>query len=122
MPSDSLLTRLEALRRRLLAQAFAERLARAVIVVLLFAIVFSVAERWFSVVVHWELFALAGAALALVWASIVTRWCSPALPAVAALLDRLGTTRDRWTSALEFSHRPSTPAQELAHRECAAYL
>lgn len=119
--AEILLPRLAALRRRLSSQVFVEQLARGILACTAAAVLLAALERWGGVRIPWE---LAGAALligALLWAGISVILRVPNIQRFAQLLDRLGATRDRWTTALAFSGSEDD-ARALAHRECMAYL
>jgi hypothetical protein len=122
MLGEPLISRLRALRRRMLAQALVESFARALIVLSLIALGLSVAERWQGTNIPWRLMVPGSIAISLAWAALRTGMRSPTLGEIGALLDRLGATRDRWTTVLAFQNPGHDAVRRAAGMECEKYL
>lgn len=85
------------------------------------AVLLAVGERWAGIRIQWPLVWGALALIVLGWSCIGTLMCVPSLSRFAQLLDRLGATRDRWTTVLAFLNSED-PRHQLAVRECSSYL
>jgi hypothetical protein len=116
---------LRALRRRLHAALFLERLATSALIVCATLVIYGVLNRslFGAPPLRAGLLAYAAAATcALAVIGTLAGRCS--LVEVAGLLDARGQTRDRFVSALAFSEKPAGagPMRELAEQECSAFL
>jgi hypothetical protein len=119
---NDLLRSLRAARRRMRTQGFLDRFIRFTLFAALALIVATAGHRWLAffppVPSEWWLIAPGIAFLA---AFIATMLRPIALRDVAAIVDRLGGTRDRSLTALAFAEK-STPFQQLAEDECRTFL
>ena len=121
-----LLPTLRALRRRMLVRSFLRSAARSILVFYTLLVALSGLAWWFGAFRP----ALSGLAYTLLWpivaglvsGAFITLLKWPALRHVAATIDALGGTRDRFLTALDFSEkeRPSD-MEALAIRESAAF-
>jgi hypothetical protein len=115
---------LRKLRRRHAAQIFARALGRGVLAAAgLFTVLFSL-DYWLRsrpplIGVDGTIILCVGA---LVYALLASVRAAPSISGMAERLDRLARTHDRLTTALAFSDAAPTAMQQMAHRECAAYL
>ncbi len=78
-------------------------------------------ERWGNLQIPWIAVGVGLLAVALLWAVIGMLIRVPRMEKFAQLMDQLGATRDRWTTALAFS-KSNDPTRALALRECTTYL
>ena len=121
-PNDDLQRSLRAARRRLRAQLFLDRVVTFALFGAFALIVIAAARRWLLHAVPpgppWW---LAATVLAVLAASVAAMFRRVELRDVAGLVDRLGGTHDRSLTALTFAES-ATPFQELAARECRAFL
>jgi Asp-tRNA(Asn)/Glu-tRNA(Gln) amidotransferase C subunit len=122
-PSADVLAILETLRQRIVRRRLIDAAAAAVLgfsgLLALIALV-----RWLAGLPPLDGFtALLLAALALAAAGLWL-FARPDIQETAAVIDRLGDTRDRFITALalEAGSAPATPLRELARRECTEYL
>jgi len=123
-PLPDLLRTLRVLRRRWMVQVFARSLARCLLVAAALVVILALVQ-----VVRGKVL-LNGtttgmAALAATFAALVLcarEW--PGLPRMAAMIDRMGDTRDRFVTAMALAERESDHGMltGLAVRECDAYL
>lgn len=122
MVDRDVLSILQALRRRLIAQLLAARMARAALVAAGLLVALAMLDHWqvlaiWSAPVVWIVIAAA-----LVWASFATLRLRPDFAATARAADRAAGTRDRLATALEFTGEAGTEPRRLALRECVAYV
>lgn len=121
---DDVLRPLRAARFRLSAQFFLLALVKALLLAGGALLIYGSFNRWVGHRLPWDTrsLGLAGAG-ALCLALLATIRARPTLPHVAALLDRVGGTKDRFLTALEFSTTPQPGAFHLlAIAECVRYL
>ena len=116
---------LRALRRRMIAVLWLEKLAEAALTVSAALVLFAALNRWIfgNAPVNASVLASAAcAALVLAAVGVFANRCP--LSEVAAAIDARGETRDRFVSALEFSETPAQPGKMrgLAERECCEFL
>jgi hypothetical protein len=113
---------LRALRRRLIAQSLGRQMARAALVAGAVLVALAVLDRWYvSPLWSWPA-AVAVIAGALGWAVFSVLRRRPDLAATASFVDRAAGTRDRLTTALEFTAHADAEPRRLALRECVAYV
>jgi hypothetical protein len=107
------------IRRLLDASAFALLTAAAGLVVL--GAVLRIAGRYPAFTASWAVVATVGAIFAAFVFALARR---PGLGEVAGIVDRLGGTKDRLTTALALSREssPRTPLAPLAQRECGEFI
>ena len=108
----------------MLAQSFLATLGRAALVLGGALVIAGVVRRFVWNVAPWSAaLALGSAAVVLAFVLIATWLRRPSLPQTAATIDRLGATRDRFTTALDFSDaEDSSSLRALAVRECTAFV
>jgi hypothetical protein len=120
-PIEPVLRCLRAVRRRLVAQAFLERLAAALLIAAGVLVAAGAWRRWTGAGEPWDAApALWAGAAAVVVALGVTLLRVPRLTAVAHWLDRAAETRDRLYTALAF-HESAGEPHTLAVQECSRY-
>ncbi len=123
-PIDEVLRHLRAARRRLTAQYFLQVLLKALLIAGAGLVIFGAVNRWLLDRPPVDLpiagFAVAGAVgVALLLALARRRRLSD----VAEVLDRLGGTRDRFLTALDFTAgQEPTPMQALSVQECVKFV
>ncbi len=106
------------------AQSFIAMLGRAVLLLGAVLVIAGVIRRFIFNLPPWSAqLALWGAA-AVVGLSLFATWLRrPSLPQTAVAIDRLGSTRDRFLTALDFSAEANTPSlRALAVRECTEFI
>lgn len=108
----------------MVAQSFVATLGRVALILGGALVVAGVARRFLFNVSPWDAqLALWGAVAVFALVFITTLWRRPTLPQTAAAIDRLGSTRDRFVTALDFSAEANTPTlRALAVRECTAFI
>lgn len=108
----------------MLTQSFIGTLGRAVLVLGAALVVAGVVRRFALGLPPWStVLALGGLAAALVIVLGLTWWRRPTLPQTAAAIDRLGSTHDRFLTALDFSEEKETPGlRALAVAECTRFI
>lgn len=108
----------------MLAQSFIGTLGRAALLLGGALVIAGVVRRFVLNASPWSpQLALGGAAAVFALALIVTLWRRPTLPQTAAAIDRLGATRDRFLTALDFSGEANAPGlRALAVRECTEFI
>lgn len=121
-PIEPVLQRLRVVRRRLLAQAFLERLAGWLLVGAGALVAVGAWRRWQWLGEPWDP-RLAGwiGSGAVALAVLTTLARIPRMTAVARWLDRAAETRDRFTTALAFCGAEKD-ARALAVEECSDYV
>jgi tetratricopeptide (TPR) repeat protein len=123
-PADDVLRSLHAVRRRILAQAFFATFGRAALVLGGALVMAGVVRRFALNVSPWSaLLTLWGGALILALSFVITWWRRPTLAQTATAIDRLGSTHDRFVTALDFSDEANAPSlRALAVRECTKFI
>jgi hypothetical protein len=123
-PAEDVLRSLHAVRRRMLFQSFVATLGRALLMLGGALVVAGVVRRFFFDLSPWSTsLASWGAGAFVALTLIATWWRRPTLTQTAAANDRLGATRDRFLTALDFSQEEETPGlRALAVRECTAFI
>ena len=108
----------------MVAQSFVATLGRAVLMLGAALVIAGVVRRFLFNVSPWSApLALWGAAIVFALALLTTLWRRPTLPQAAAAIDRLGSTRDRFFTALDFSDEANPPGlRALAVRECTEFI
>ncbi len=119
---EPVLRSLVAVRKRLLAQAFLDRLASSALALAAVLVMVGAWRRWALLREPWDgVLGLAAAAAAAGIALIWTASRVPRLERVAQWLDRAGTTRDRFLTALTFSKTEPSGMRAMAVRECTEF-
>ncbi len=123
-PVEDVLQSLRAAQSRLLLQSFVATLGRAALAGAGLLVIAGVVLRWGFGQPPWNSpLATAVGAAVLIGSAFVAWWRRLALPQAAAVIDRLGHTRDRFLTALDFSQENAEPGlRELAVRECATFI
>jgi hypothetical protein len=121
---DEVLRPLRAARRRLGAQFFLLTLVKAELAAGAGLLILAAVNRWYYQRLPWNgpvaAYAAIGALAVALLATVVRR---QSLADTAALIDRLGGTRDRFLTALVFSDAPrEEPMRALAVQECTRYV
>jgi hypothetical protein len=128
LPLETVLRSLRAIRRRIVAQAFLDRLVAWLLVAGGVLVLIGVWRRWHLATAPWDArIALWAGGTALVVAAIWSLARLPRLERVAHWLDRAGGTRDRLVTALDFSTAKTAPEADaeiraLALRECTQFV
>ena len=124
-PIDAVLRNLRTARRRLSIQAFLTALARTGLLAGAVLLVLGAINRWLLDRLPFDLIAagIAGGATLLI-AVISTVLRRRNLTETAGIIDRLGGTRDRFLTALEFSNQNETaePMRDIAVQECVRFV
>jgi hypothetical protein len=121
-PIEPVLQCLRAVRRRLVAQTFLEKLAACLLIAAGALVAVGAWRRWQLASDPWDArLALWAAGAAIVGAAFATLFRAPQLGTVAHWLDRAAGTRDRLLTALAFSGTAGE-AHALALRECTGYV
>ncbi len=121
-PIEPVLRSLRAIRRRLVARSFLERLAASLLIAAGVLVLIGAWRRWQWIGNPWDpglTVWAGGAAVAAALAATLLR--IPRLEAVAHWLDRAADTRDRLLTALAFSESENE-TRALAVKECTSYV
>lgn len=122
-PIDDVLQSLRAIRQRMLAQTFLLTLGRGLLILGAFLVIAAAIRRWLFQLPPWDTtFALISAGIAVGGILIATLAQRKSLPQAAQTIDRLGSTHDRFVTALAFEGEKQPELQQRALQECAAYI
>jgi chemotaxis protein histidine kinase CheA len=122
---EDVLRPLRAARRQLAGQFFLQALVKTGLLAGAALLIYAAFNRWALGRLPWDLRALEiGAISALLLAVLATLARRRSLPETAAILDRLGGTRDRFVTVLAFATEPTTAGEmhTLALAECQRYV
>ncbi|HEX8295007.1 MAG TPA: hypothetical protein VF593_01805 [Chthoniobacteraceae bacterium] len=123
-PIDDVLRSLRAVRRRLVTQSFLILSAQVALLLGAGLVVFAAVNRWLLGRMPLDGFVAAIAAVGAVFLVIVIAFLRRGtLPETAAVIDRLGETRDRFVTALALGENQAAPEpHRLALEECLAFI
>lgn len=123
-PIDVVLRNLRAARRRVSTQLFLTTLVKMGLLGGAALVIHGAVNRWLLGRMPWDAQVAAGVGLgALGLAVLITLARRRSLPEVAELVDRLGQTRDRFLTALDFSKAPEDgPMRAMAVEECVRFV
>lgn len=124
MPIDDVLRILRAMRRRMHAVAFLRFVSRGLLWIGFLLLFLAAAQMWLAGRIPWSASFYAWSAAFVVGVTLV-RILATRVPlrSVAQSIDRLGGTRDRFLTALDFAENETSPGmRELAVRECRAFF
>jgi chemotaxis protein histidine kinase CheA len=123
-PIDVVLRNLRAARRRLSTQLFLTTLVKMGLLGGAVLVIHGAVNRWLFGRMPWDAQVAAGVGLgALGFAVLITLARRRSLPEIAGLVDRLGQTRDRFLTALDFTKTPEDgPMRAMAVEECVRFV
>ncbi len=123
-PIDDVLRNLRAARRRWSAQLFLNALVKMALLAGAALVILAAINRWALGRLPFDWSSAGWAAGAVVVISLVVALAQRrSLPAVAGVIDRLGGTRDRFSTALNFStDGKEDPMRSMALQECVRFV